>query len=137
MTNYEVATGHTIPFYQWMIFGVPLSLLMLVAAWLLLTFRLGDVEQLEVTAHEPWTVPQKRTLTVFGLACLAWITREIPFGGWSELLNTWLQIPNGGAGDMTVAVAAALALFLIPSGNGERGRNCSTGPPPPAFPGAF
>jgi len=122
MTNYEVATGHTIPFYQWMIFGVPLSLMMLAAAWLLLTFRLGDVEQLEVTSHEPWTVPQKRTLAVFGLACLAWITREIPFGGWSELLHNWLQIPNGGAGDMTVAVAAALALFLIPSGNGEPGR---------------
>ena len=74
MANYEPVTGHTIPFYQWMILGFPLSLVLLVAAWLLLTFRLGDLQELRVEAHEQWTTPQKRTLFIFGLACLAWVT---------------------------------------------------------------
>jgi solute carrier family 13 (sodium-dependent dicarboxylate transporter), member 2/3/5 len=101
-----------------MVFAVPLSLIILVVAWLLLTFRLGKLERLDVSVHEPWTVPQKRTLIIFGFTCLAWITREIPYGGWSE----WLHIAKGGAGDMTVAIAAALAMFLTPSGDYERGR---------------
>lgn len=115
MADYQKVTGHSIPFSQWMLLGVPIMLLMLIAAWLLLTFRLGDVEELEFQTDEKWTTPQKRTLAVFGVACLAWITREIPYGGWSA----WLHVPQ--AQDMTVAVAAALAMFLIPSGDVERG----------------
>jgi sodium-dependent dicarboxylate transporter 2/3/5 len=61
-----------------------------------------------------WTTAQKRTLAVFGLAALAWITREIPFGGWSGLLEKWLE--GSQPGDSTVALVAVLAMFLIPSG---------------------
>ena len=50
---------------------------------------------------------------VFALAALAWITRKIPWGGWS----VWFGIET--AGDSTVALLAAVALFLIPSGEGE------------------
>jgi sodium-dependent dicarboxylate transporter 2/3/5 len=88
---------------------------MMIAAWILLTLRLGGVDQLEIPADEEWTTPQKRTLIVFGLACLAWVTREIPFGGWT----TWFGVP--GAHDMTVAVAASLAMFIIPSGDSPGG----------------
>lgn len=116
---YQSITGQSIPFYKWMIFGVPLSLVMMLVTWVLLTFRLGKTEALEIPTHERWTAPQKRTLFIFGLACLAWITREVPYGGWAA----WLHIPKGGAGDMTVAIAATLALFLTPSGTGERGRH--------------
>jgi sodium-dependent dicarboxylate transporter 2/3/5 len=117
MSVYQQATGRSIPFFEWMILGVPLSLVIMVAAWVLLTFRMGAVEELVPVPHESWTPPQKRTLFIFGLACLGWITREVPFGGWSH----WLHIPTGGANDMTVAIAAALALFLTPSGDAERG----------------
>jgi sodium-dependent dicarboxylate transporter 2/3/5 len=88
---------------------------MLVAAWLLLTWRVGDVGKISFTTKEKWTTPQKRTLAVFGLVCLGWITREIPFGGW----QAWLGVPNSH--DMTVAVAGAIALFLIPSGDKDEG----------------
>ena len=44
------------------------------------------------------------------------MTREIPYGGWSQ----WLQIPKNGAGDMTVAIAATLLLFITPSGDRDR-----------------
>jgi sodium-dependent dicarboxylate transporter 2/3/5 len=113
MGVYKDATGHTIPFHQWMVLFVPIALVMMMIAWWLLTYKLHGVDNLEIPAGEEWTTPQKRVLTIFGLACLAWITREVPFGGWQE----WLNVP--GATDMTVAVGATLLLFLIPSGDGE------------------
>jgi sodium-dependent dicarboxylate transporter 2/3/5 len=119
MGAYFRATGHTIPFEQWMLLGVPICLVMLVAAWFVLTCRMGYIPELEVHTDEAWTVSQKRVLIVFGLAALAWITREIPFGGWGQFVN----FPTKSEGDMSVAVAAALSLFLIPSGGSEQGRH--------------
>jgi sodium-dependent dicarboxylate transporter 2/3/5 len=87
----------------------------MVAAWALLSWSVRGVRSVEIQTGGKWTSAQIRTLVVFGLAALAWITREIPYG-WSE----WL--PVGHAGDMTVAVAAALAMFLTPSGEPEGGR---------------
>jgi solute carrier family 13 (sodium-dependent dicarboxylate transporter), member 2/3/5 len=115
MAIYKETTGQTVTFFQWMLLGVPISLVMLVAAWLLLTFRLGGVEAVQFETNEKWTTPQKRALAVFGLVCVGWITREIPFGGWS----TWFNVPH--AHDMMVAIAGALLLFLIPSGDSEKG----------------
>jgi len=115
MAVYEKATGRTIPFHQWMFYGVPIMVLMLIAAWALLTFRMGKVEPVEFASGEQWTKPQKRTLTVFALVCVGWILREIPYGGWSH----WFNLPYSH--DMMVAVAGALALFLIPSGDEEQG----------------
>jgi sodium-dependent dicarboxylate transporter 2/3/5 len=57
------------------------------------------------------TVPQKRIAIVFALTALAWITRP--------LLG---QIPGlDGLSDTGIALIAALSLFLIPAGGGERG----------------
>jgi sodium-dependent dicarboxylate transporter 2/3/5 len=113
---YKTATGDAVPFHQWMVIGVIVAALMLAAAWLVLTWRLSGVPSVDVETEGAWTVTQKRTLAVLGLTALAWITREIPFGGWSELIGT------DEAGDSTVALAAVVALFLIPSGDvkGER-----------------
>jgi sodium-dependent dicarboxylate transporter 2/3/5 len=107
---YREVTGQAVPFYQWMILGGAVASVMLAAAWMVLCRGLRGVAPLELVQHEPWTSAQKRSLTVFGLAALAWITREIPFGGWSGFLGTT------AAGDMTVAIVASVALFLIPSG---------------------
>jgi sodium-dependent dicarboxylate transporter 2/3/5 len=115
MSIFQRTTGDTVPFHEWMVLATPVSLMMLVAAWLLLTWRLGDVGAISFTTKEKWTTPQKRTLAVFGLVCVGWITREIPYGGW----QAWLNIPSSH--DMTVALAGAVALFLIPSGDKERG----------------
>jgi len=111
MGVYKEITGDSIPFYQWMLYGVPIMILMLIAAWVTLTFRLGGVASVQFASDEAWTKPQKRTLAVFGLVCLGWIFREVPFGGWSN----WLHIPY--TDDMMVAIAGAVALFLIPSGD--------------------
>jgi sodium-dependent dicarboxylate transporter 2/3/5 len=104
-----------------MLLAGPVALIMLVVAWLVLTWRLDGTMQIEFDADDAgWTTTQRRVLAVFGLAALAWITREVPFGGWSELLKD--QWPESNAGDATVALVAVLAMFLIPSGeaSGER-----------------
>jgi sodium-dependent dicarboxylate transporter 2/3/5 len=117
MVVYKEWTGSGIGFFQWMLFGVPLSLLMMIVAWLILTFRMEHISPLETASGERWTTPQRRTLAIFALAAIGWITREIPYGGWSQLIGH-----AGEGGDMIVAVAAVLGMFLIPAGNGERGR---------------
>ena len=107
---YKNATGDTVPFHQWMVIGVIVAALMLAAAWLVLTWRLSGVPPVKIESEGAWTVAQKRTLLVFGLTAAAWITREIPFGGWSAFVGI------SEAGDTTVALTAVVALFLIPSG---------------------
>jgi sodium-dependent dicarboxylate transporter 2/3/5 len=113
---YRGITGQTVPFYQWMLIGGAVAILMLATAWLVLCWGLRGVAPLELERNEQWTSAQKRTLMVFGLAALAWITREIPFGGWSGLME------STAAEDMTVAIVASVALFLIPSGASDGGR---------------
>jgi sodium-dependent dicarboxylate transporter 2/3/5 len=119
-SNYRKLTGETVPFHHWILLGGLVAMLMMVAAWAVLSWRVRGVSSIKIETSGKWTAPQKRTLAVFGLAALAWITREVPYGGWSE----WLRplIGDSEAGDMTVAVAAALAMFLLPSGErkGER-----------------
>jgi sodium-dependent dicarboxylate transporter 2/3/5 len=115
---YRNVTSQSVPFHQWMAVGGVVAILMLGAAWVVLCLGLRGVAPVNVASDQDhgWTAPQKRTLAIFGLAALAWITREIPFGGWSSLIGFT------AAGDTTVAIAAVVALFLIPSGeqSGER-----------------
>jgi sodium-dependent dicarboxylate transporter 2/3/5 len=90
-----------------MIFGSIVSLLMMAAAWVVLSWSVRGVSAIHLQTGGNWTAAQKRTLVVF--------TREVPYGGWSE----WVGLRE--VGDMTVAVAAALSLFLIPSGEEDGG----------------
>jgi sodium-dependent dicarboxylate transporter 2/3/5 len=116
MAVYREVTGQTVPFHTWMVLGGLVALLMLGAAWSVLCWGLRGVAPIELHSSENWTAPQKRTLVIFGLTALAWITREIPFGGWDGLMT------DSAAEDMTVAVVAVIALFLIPTGEGGGGR---------------
>lgn len=111
---YRQATDQSVPFHQWMMLAGSIALPMLGVAWLVLTWRLGGVAGIQLEQNIAWTAAQRRTLAVFALAALAWITRTVPCGGWSGLLDSWRQGPP--VGDATVAIAAAVAMFLIPSG---------------------
>ena len=113
---YKTATGASVPFHQWLIVGGTIAVLVLLVAWLVLTWKLGGEPGVDVQTEGEWTTPQKRILTVLGLTALAWITREIPFGGWSALTGA------EQAGDTTVALVAVVVLFLTPSGAGDGSR---------------
>jgi sodium-dependent dicarboxylate transporter 2/3/5 len=105
-----------------MLLGVPLSLVMLLVCWLLLTrflFRLSreDVPGArsrvrdELLAMGPASTAEKRIAAVFAATALLWMTRPLLAG-----VFPMLQLS-----DTTIAVAAALSLFIIPDGRGQRG----------------
>lgn len=117
LATYQEATGSTVPFHEWMILGGAVAVLMLAVTWLVLTWKLRGVPSVEVDVAGTWTTAQKRVLAVLGLAALAWILREIPFGGWDALVAR--NIGPTKAGDTTVALLAVVLLFLLPSGEGD------------------
>ncbi len=118
--------GPEISFGEWLIFAIPITATMFVAALLLLYFMFNPrkgVQQFNrdffMQAYKklgPTTAEQKRVLVVFAGLVLLWVFRkgivlgsvEIP--GWSRLLKTPAYVNDG-----TVAIFMALLLFLIPS----------------------
>jgi sodium-dependent dicarboxylate transporter 2/3/5 len=116
-----------ISFVRWMMVGLPLVLVFVPLTWFLLTrltFRGahidlgadgGEVITRERNLLGPMTRGEKRTLIVFTLTVIAWITRaDIQLGpvtlrGWASALSLGKYIH-----DSTIAIAAALSLFVIP-----------------------
>ncbi|MEM9056735.1 MAG: SLC13 family permease [Pseudomonadota bacterium] len=116
MQVYAQTTGNEITFSSFMARGVPVVLIMVPLAGWLLTRGLGHVPTPPVERPGRWRRAEVRTLIVFGLTALLWITRKEPFGGWSA----WLKLP--AANDASVALLAVVVTFLVPSGDkpGER-----------------
>ena len=107
--------GVDISFWQWMKFGLPVSSVLLVLAWLYLTriayplkkarFPGGkkEINRLLVELG-PLGREEKLVLLVFVLTAFCWITR-------SFLLQKF--IPN--MDDTIIAIASAIVLFIIPA----------------------
>tara|TARA_B110000503_G_scaffold41656_2_gene68473 strand:+ start:6326 stop:7717 length:1392 start_codon:yes stop_codon:yes gene_type:complete len=113
MQVYQETTGQVISFTQWMGWALPVVILMVPAMALILTRNLRDALELQLPEVGPWRAHERRVMVVFGLTALAWITRSEPFGGW----KVWFDLPQ--ANDASVALLAVVALFLLPSGNGQ------------------
>lgn len=114
MQEYQNFTGTTVSFTQWMSWGLPVVLIMVPLASMWLTRNLSYVGELIMPPVGPWRAEEQRVLIIFGFTVLAWVTRTEPFGGWS----TWLDMR--GATDATVALFAAVTMFLIPNGRGGK-----------------
>ncbi|PHR61173.1 MAG: sodium:dicarboxylate symporter [Robiginitomaculum sp.] len=110
MAIYEQQTGKEYNFLQWMKVGVPVVILSLpvMAFWLTRHVKLESDIQLPLPGI--WRIEERRTLFVFGLTALAWITRKAPYGGWSGALDMPL------VGDSTIALFAVVVMFLVPNG---------------------
>jgi sodium-dependent dicarboxylate transporter 2/3/5 len=110
--NYDVEIG----FGQWMLLGLPLSIGMLLFIWWSLTrrgFQLagGDSRGLlekEMADLGPMSRAEKMVAVVFVGAALAWIFQPVL----ADYVN--------GVNDTSIAMAAAIALFLIPVDLRER-----------------
>jgi len=107
--------GVDISFWQWMKFGLPVSSVLLVLAWLYLTriayplgkarFPGGKKEINRLLAElGPLGKEEKLVLLVFVLTAFCWITR-------SFLLQKF--IPN--IDDTIIAIGSAIILFIIPA----------------------
>jgi len=113
--------GVSIGFAQWMVLGVPLVAVLLAATWQLLV-RLhpvaradggGDGAALvagELAALGPVATAEWRVAAIFALTAGAWVTRPLYAG----------LVPT--IDDTVIAVAGALALFILPSGTASGGR---------------
>jgi solute carrier family 13 (sodium-dependent dicarboxylate transporter), member 2/3/5 len=112
--------GLDIGFGRWLLVGLPVALILLPIAWFLLTRVAFPVDPAgkdlpsDVLASfraslGPRSRAETRVAWVFGATALAWILRPI--------LETWLP----GLSDAGIAIAATLALFLLPSGSGRAG----------------
>lgn len=111
---YAENTGIKISFVEWMRWGIPVVMVFLPFMILWLTRHLYSVQQINIPATGRWRKEEIRVLIIFSLTAVAWITRQEPFGGWSN----WLHMPN--ATDASVALCAAILMFIIPDGNGSR-----------------
>ncbi len=111
MGVYNEVTGSAISFGQWMMWALPVVLVLLPIAGFWITRNVSKQGGVALPDGGEWALAERRVLTVFACTALLWMTRKGPWGGWSE----WLALPH--ANDAMVAFLAVVALFLIPSGN--------------------
>ncbi len=111
--NYTRVAGQEPTFSQWMKWAMPIVFVMLPLAALWLTRGLKKQDNLQLPEPGTWRTEEIRTLLVFAVTALLWITRKEPFGGWSELTGMT------SANDASVALLAVVAMHIIPNGKGE------------------
>jgi solute carrier family 13 (sodium-dependent dicarboxylate transporter), member 2/3/5 len=109
--------GYRIGFAEWMAFGVPMVLAGIpVSAWIIARVQRLGASRFDIAAarsaiatHSGWTLPEKRLVPVVALTFLLWLGQAVL----APLL------PEGSLTDGTIAIAASLALFLLPDGTGR------------------
>jgi sodium-dependent dicarboxylate transporter 2/3/5 len=116
-----------INFFEWFIMALPLTLILLSCTWLLLTRVSFKIPAIDMSAARETLLEkrkalglmrtdEKKVLVVFLLTAAGWMfRRDIALGslnipGWSRLFANPEYI-----NDATVAIAAALILFIIPT----------------------
>ncbi len=116
-------------FMQWMMLGIPVVLAGLALVLALFARRVRRIPWASAVAADTLEAERRRlgpmrreerfVAWVLGLTALAWMTRKgiqgesFSIPGWSSLL------PYPGVDDGTVAIAGALALFLLPGRDGR------------------
>jgi len=111
---YGEAVGATPSFAQWMLWGLPVVVMLLPLAGFWITRHLGKSSPLEIPQAGIWRSEEVRVLTIFSLTALAWITLREPFGGWSS----WFNLPT--ANYAAVALTAVVLMFVLPNGHGGK-----------------
>jgi len=113
----QAKLGVTVSFWQWFLFGLPFSALLLLICWQLLIRMFPLSKQLDARAHSretiatelqalgPISTAEWRLLAVFGAVVISWVTGSLIWYKW---------LPN--CNDTIVAVSGAILLFLLPSG---------------------
>ncbi|PMR81694.1 anion transporter [Halomonas urumqiensis] len=119
--------GRTIGFLEWMMLGVPLAFTFILVGWVLMTrvlyrFKVEEIpggkEMIDGEIHKlgPLSQGEKMVMLVFGSAAFLWVVPgvlgNLPWIG--ERLG-----PLGQLNDTAVAVAAGIAMFILPA----RGRS--------------
>jgi len=112
--------GVEMSYARWLALGVPISAILLPISWAYLVFvalpvRIDKIPggrqhiRLRLRDLGAMSHPEKRSILVFALTALAWITH-----GWIE---QWLGI--GKIDDASIAIGGAMVLFVLPAGRGQ------------------
>lgn len=109
--------GVRITFAEWSLYGIPLVLLSVpLAAFIVARVqRVGEhpfdvaTARAALGSHAAWTSPEKRLVPIALVTFLAWVTQPLVAAA----------LPPGSWTDGTIAIIAALALFLLPDGTGR------------------
>ncbi len=118
MGIYEESFGE-LGFVEWMSWVMPIVLIMLPIVGIWLTRGLSNIEPIELPKVGTWRPEEIRTLTIFAITAVLWMTRTQPFGGWTALVEQ-TSLSTSYANDASVALLGVLALFLTPNGKGEK-----------------
>jgi sodium-dependent dicarboxylate transporter 2/3/5 len=113
--------GIEIPFVRWMMIGLPATIILLPIGWFMLTkilFKVNFISSDETKAVlaerledlGSMSRAEKRTAVLFALLVLGWVLRK--------QIATLTGLP--GLSDTGVAMLAALAAFIIPSGTDDK-----------------
>lgn len=112
-------------FAQWMMIGLPAVMLVLPAIWWVLRRHahhaqlLGEQEKARQVITEqkqalgPWTSPEIRVALLFAVIAFCWMFRRYILND----LSLFGLTPLAGLTDPMIAIAGAVAMFLIPSGS--------------------
>lgn len=128
---YEINFNNEISFGEWMVFGLPITVVLFLGVWLVLiklhlrhskiVLDAADVTARELQRLGRITPEEKKVAIVFAAMALLWIFRKgLNFGifsmpGWSALLPHASQINDG-----TVAILCAAVLFALPARDGKK-----------------
>jgi sodium-dependent dicarboxylate transporter 2/3/5 len=114
MQVYGDQFGQTPSFPEWMSWGLPVVILMIPITALWLTRGVQLSRRVKLPPVGQWTTAEIRVLSLFALTAFMWITRQAPFGGWSQ----WFGLP--AANDASVALIAVIVMAIVPNGEGGR-----------------
>ena len=109
--------GVQISFAEWTMYGLPIVILGVpLAAYVIARVQKVAAHPFDVEAarstidtHSEWSAPERRLLPIIAITFLLWMT--------APLLKPML--PEGSLTDGTIAIAAGIALFILPDGTGR------------------
>ncbi len=111
----STAFGYEISFTQWAMVGLPVSIILLAATWIFLARVSPGIPPVTLKLSfgadlGAMTSAERRVALIAGLTAIAWISR--PLFEWA--------FPAVSITDAGIAMIAAVALFVAPSGDGSR-----------------
>lgn len=113
----EKSTGYELTFASWSAFGLPVVAIAIPLCWLILLrvqrVAAGEFDSAAARAGigeaKPWSVAEKRLVPLIVAVANAWVL--LPLLG--------DRLPKGMIEDGSIAILAALLLFVIPDGSGR------------------
>jgi len=109
--------GLQISFARWMVYGLPIVIVGVPVAALIIArvqriaahpFDVASAQK-AISDNAPWSPAERRLVPIIALAFVLWMTRR------------WVSpyLPPDSWTDGTIAIIAAVALFLVPDGSGR------------------